>query len=175
MISEDARTSKVCDSCPARCCSRVFNYPLVGLTAAEADSPVFRKHRARHPGTTRWFIPFGRRGCPYLKLGRCSIYGNRPEECRMYLCFDNPDAAVWLSYQACGEEHKRFLESHGLELHDRYDPNPSKEAVKSYRSRRKEVDAALRQVTRLDLSACEKAEKWPTNSHQPSYETNQIQ
>lgn len=87
------KTHSVCDECPGRCCTRNrWILSRVRLTHEEASSGIFNKG-------IQWS---GLRGhgaypyldidpvCPYLGKGsKCTIYENRPQACRDYLCFES--------------------------------------------------------------------------------------
>lgn len=89
--SKESVTS-ACDTCPGRCCSRAFGFESIKLTSAEALMPVFRPYAELWLNGS-YYLPMGtgvRGKCRFLNnANRCSIYEQRPEACRGFVCHDH--------------------------------------------------------------------------------------
>lgn len=82
------KDSPPCARCTGVCCTTQAGWRFVTLTKREQKLPLFQGQLAVHPPTGLkgfWFLQSGR--CPYLgPQGRCSIYQNRPFNCRNFDC-----------------------------------------------------------------------------------------
>jgi len=79
-----------CSACKGSCCDGTL-FKQVALTSKEA------KRLQAMGGRVERVVPFSdmilniRGGCQFLKEGRCSIYGQRPQACRDWTCsFEKP-------------------------------------------------------------------------------------
>ena len=88
--------TNVCSECPGRCCTRSrWIFGEVELTMRESEHPALKDHVvwSQNPADPKRQLPRLNLDpkCPLLgKDNRCTVYEDRPEACRNYICYWNP-------------------------------------------------------------------------------------
>lgn len=79
------RSSKSCVTCPSHCCSNKFGYQSIRLNREEREHPLFKDHLVDGE-----VLRLEGRHCRFLDpaANRCTIYADRPEACRGFVCHD---------------------------------------------------------------------------------------
>ncbi len=108
---DGAIRSRVCDTCAAHCCSQKFGYQAINLTCEERENPLFKPHL-----TDFGCLKLEGRYCRFLDASsfRCTIYDQRPQACRRFVCFDTEGqdpTILAMVYRSRGL--RAHLESHG--------------------------------------------------------------
>ncbi len=80
-VDDDGR----CRECDGTCCR---SFPTVALSWAEYQRLEALGARRLEFSLTRHHVLVIENGCEFLVGGRCSIYADRPEICRRFICDD---------------------------------------------------------------------------------------
>jgi Fe-S-cluster containining protein len=103
--------SEACDGCPGRCCTGRF-WSSAELSEHEQTIPLFADVMVKDDAG-KHVIPFVEDRCTFLsKLGKCSIYEDRPVACRSYVCHTGGKRSIDIIYDY--QAHRKHLSKKGL-------------------------------------------------------------
>lgn len=100
-----------CDGCPGRCCTGRF-WTSIEITEHEQSIPLFADVMVKDVDD-KHVIPFVEGRCVFLsKVGKCTIYEDRPSSCRSYVCHTGGKRSIDIIYDY--QAHRKHLSKKGL-------------------------------------------------------------